>query len=35
MSKIVITILFLGNILMAGTILYIEVNGSKIPIIYE
>jgi len=35
MSKIVITILFLGNILMAATIQYIEVNGSKIPLIYE
>lgn len=35
MIKIAITLLILGQILMAATIEYIETNGIKIPIIFE
>jgi len=35
MKKIILTILILGQILMAATIQHIDVNGLKIPLIFE
>ena len=35
MKKIFLTLLLLGQILMAATIQYIETDGLKVPLIYE
>lgn len=33
--KYIVTLLILGQILMAATIEYIETNSSKVPVVYE
>ncbi|MCK4738198.1 MAG: insulinase family protein, partial [Sulfurimonas sp.] len=35
MKKILLTLLILGNTIMAATIEHIEVNGKQIPVIFE
>ena len=35
MKKIILTLLILGQIIMAATIQHIEVKGLKVPVIFE